>query len=105
MNLQITGDNFDLSDSNRQLINQKVSEHLDKLLTNFDPDIKIASMRISKDKLGNFSVNFDMNLPGKTHIFAKTTNKIFESALIDLTQNIEKQIKKYREDLAGYSLG
>lgn len=105
MNIQITGDNFDLSDSNKELIDEKIGEHLDKLLTNFDADIKIASMRISKDKLGIFFVNFDMNLPGKVHIYAKTSHKIFESALIDLTQNLEKQIKKYREDLAGYSLG
>ena len=105
MNIQIIGDNFDLSDSNKKMSDEKIGGHLDKLLTNFDPDMKIASMRITKDKFGVFFVNFDMNLPGKKHIYAQTSHKIFESALIDLTQDIEKQIKKYREDYAGYSLG
>jgi ribosome-associated translation inhibitor RaiA len=98
MNIQIIGDNFDISDSNRKMIEEKVAVHLDRLLTKFDSDIKIASMRIIKDKMGNFIVNFDMNLPGKTHIYAQTSHKIFESALIDLTEEVEKQIKKYKAE-------
>ncbi len=105
MNLQISVDGFDLSDSNKQLIQEKVADHLDKLLSNLPSDAKTASLRITRDKYEYFTVNLDMNLPSKNHIFAETSHKIFESALIDLTQDIEKQIKKYREDLAGYSLG
>ena len=97
MNIQIIGDNLDISDSNRKLIEEKVAVHLDRLLTKFDPDMKNASMRIIKDKMGNFFVNFDMNLPKKTHIYAQTSHKIFESALIDLTEEVEKQIKKYKD--------
>lgn len=105
MNLQITCDNFNLSDSNRQLIDDKITVRLDKLLSTFPEDIRLASIRISQDKFANFLINFDMTLPPKTRIFAQTNHKIFESALIDLTQEIEKQLNKYREDLTGYSLG
>ena len=98
MNIQIIGDNFDVSASNKTLIDQKVASRLDKLLTRFDPDLKNASMRIIKDKSGDFFVNFDMNLPGKAHIYAQTSHKIFESALIDLSEEVEKQIKKYKDD-------
>ena len=96
MNIQISGDNFDISDSHKALIEEKVASRLDRLLTKFDPDMKTASMRISKDKLGSIFVNFDMNLPNKTHIYAQTSHKIFKSALIDLTEEVEKQINKYR---------
>ena len=37
--------------------------------------------------MGNFIINFDMNLPGKTHIYAAVTHKVFESALIDLARS------------------
>jgi ribosome-associated translation inhibitor RaiA len=97
MNIQIIGDNLEISDSNRLMIEDKVASRLDKLLTKFDNDMKTASMRIIKDKLGNFIINFDMNLPGKTHIYATTTHKVFESALIDLAQEVEKQIQKYKD--------
>lgn len=96
MNIQIIGDNFDISDSNKVLIEDKVSSRLDRLLTKFDPDMKTASMRIVKDKMGIFFVNLDMNLPGKTHIYAQTTHKLFESALIDLAQELERQITKFK---------
>lgn len=98
MNIQIIGDNLDISDSNRLMIEDKVGARLDKLLTKFDDDMKTASMRIVKDKLGNFIINFDMNLPGKTHIYAAVTHKVFESALIDLAQEVEKQIQKFKND-------
>lgn len=98
MNIQIIGDNFDISDSNKVLIEEKVASRLDRLLTKFDPDMKTASMRIVKDKMGIFFVNLDMNLPGKTHIYAQTTHKLFESALIDLAQELERQITKFKAD-------
>ena len=98
MNIQIIGDNLDISDSNRLMIEDKVGSHLDRLLTKFDNDMKTASMRIIKDKLGNFIINFDMNLPGKTHIYAQTTHKVFESALIDLAHELERQIKKFKSE-------
>jgi ribosome-associated translation inhibitor RaiA len=97
MNIQIIGDNLSLSDSDKFLIEDKVSSRLDRLLTRYDDDMKKASMRIIKDKLGIFIINFDMNLPGKTHVYAKTTHKIFESALIDLAEEVEKQIKKFKD--------
>jgi len=96
MNIQIIGDNLEISESNRIMIEDKVASRLDRLLTKFDNDMKTASMRIIKDKLGNFIINFDMNLPKKTHIYAQTTHKIFESALIDLSQDIERQIEKFK---------
>jgi ribosome-associated translation inhibitor RaiA len=98
MNIQIIGDNLSLSDSDKILIEDKVSSRLDRLLTKYDNDMKKASMRIMKDKLGIFIINFDMNLPGKTHIYAQTTHKIFESALIDLSEEVEKQITKFKNE-------
>jgi ribosomal subunit interface protein len=98
MNIQIIGDNFEISDSNRQMIEDKVSSRLDRLLTRYDNDMKKASMRIIKDKLGNFLINFDMNLPEKTHIYAETSHKNFESALIDLAKEVERQITKFKTE-------
>lgn len=105
MNIQIIGDNFNVSARTKNLVNEKVGIKLDKLLTKFDPQMKSALLKINKDKIDTFNLNFDMNLPGKEHIFAKTSHKILKSALIDLNQQVEKQIKKYKADLANYSLG
>jgi len=97
MNLQITGESFNVSDRTKKLVEEKVSQHLEKLMKHFSPEMKTAQIRISKDKLKNFQVNFDMELPGKEQIFAKTSHRILKSALIDLTQAIERQIIKYKE--------
>ena len=96
MNIQIIGDNFNVSPRSKKMIDEKVGAHLDKLLTHYDPEVRSALLHIDKDKLGNFILKFDMNLPGKKRIFAETTHKVFKSALIDITQEIERQIERYR---------
>lgn len=105
MNLQITGDNYHLSNFVKRLIDEKVALPIDKLLTTFDPELRTASLKISRDKIGTFLVNYDMSLPGKTHIYAEAKHLVLKSALIDLTQEVEKQIKRYKQELANYSLG
>lgn len=96
MNIQITGDNFELSENTKKLVNEKLAQKLEKLLTTFAPEMKIATLRIEKDKLDNFHLHFAMNLPGKEQIFSETTHKFLEPALVDLEDQLEKQIKKYR---------
>jgi ribosomal subunit interface protein len=105
MNIQITVNNFELTDSIKYLIDKKMSQKLDQLLKTFSPEMKTASVHIEKEKYNIFKVNFDIKLPGKEHIYSETRHKIFESAIIDLTQQVEKQIKKYKEELVNYSLG
>ncbi len=104
MNIQIIGDNFNVSARTKNLVAEKIGQKLDKLLTKFDPQMRSALLKIEQDKLKIFKVNFDMNLPGKEHIYAETTHKILKSALIDLNQQVEKQIKKYKADLSNYSV-
>lgn len=105
MNIQITGGNLDITSEIKELVHSKVGEKLEKLLTHFSSDMKTAYIKIEKSKLKHFDVNFDMQLPGKEHIFAKTRHINLESALIDLEQLVERQLKKYRDDLVNYSLG
>jgi ribosome-associated translation inhibitor RaiA len=104
MNIQIIGDNYTVSTRTRFLIDTKINLRLEKLLTSVSDDLKIAQLKITKNKLGIFDVNFDMNLPGKEHIYAETSHVRLSSALIDLEQQLEKQIKRYKQTLANYSL-
>ncbi len=98
MNIQITADNLVLSAGNRLLIDEKVNFALEKLLTHYSPEQKIAVVKVAKDKFEKYFLNFDMNLPGKEHIYAETQHISFESALVDLIQAVEKQIKKLKEN-------
>ncbi|MBU1118029.1 HPF/RaiA family ribosome-associated protein [Patescibacteria group bacterium] len=96
MNIQITGDNFNLSDSVKKLVDEKINQKLEKFLTSFAPEMKTANLRIEYDKFKNIHLSFDMYLPGKEKIFSETTHKFLESALVDLADQLERQIKKYR---------
>ena len=96
MNIQITGDNFVLSDSVKKLVDEKLNQKLEKLLVPFAPEMKTATLRIEYDKLKNIHLRFDMYLPGKEKVFSETTHKFLESALIDLEDQLERQIEKYR---------
>lgn len=96
MNIQITGDNFELTDSVKKLVDQKINQKLEKFLTTFAPEMKTANLRIEYDKFKNIHLRFDMYLPGKEKIFSETTHRFLKSALVDLADQVEKQIKKYR---------
>lgn len=97
MNIQLIGDNFDINDHTRILVNEKLGFKLDKLLTHYSSDITHALVRIQKTKLNEFMVNFDMNLPDKKHIYAQTQHISLGGAVIDLEEEVERQIKKYKE--------
>lgn len=105
MNVQILGDNFTISDHTRRLVAEKLSLKLDRLLSKFSPEMHNCQLHITKDKLEKLHLSFDMQLPGKEHIYASTEHQVFESALIDLVTEVERQIHRYREKVAGYSLG
>jgi len=96
MNIQITGDNFELTDDVKKLVDEKINQKLEKFLTTFAAEMKTSTLRIEYDKLKNIHLRFDMLLPGKERVFSETTHKFLESALVDLEDQLEKQIKKYR---------
>jgi ribosome-associated translation inhibitor RaiA len=97
MNIQLIGDNFDITPTVKSMADAKIGQKLDILLTKFSPDVTNALIRIQKTKLDQYMVNFDMNLPGKKHIYAQTQHLILESAFIDLEQEVKRQILKFKE--------
>ncbi|MBU3935154.1 HPF/RaiA family ribosome-associated protein [Patescibacteria group bacterium] len=106
MKIQLTGNRIKINHTIRFLVKDKISLPLDKILKDFKPNTQIAAVHIELiPKTNTFKVNFDMILPHKKNLFASTTHLQLESALIDLQQQIEKQIKRYKESLTPYSLG
>jgi len=98
MNIQIIGDNFDVSQNTKTLLDEKLGFKLDKLLKHYSPENTGALVRIRKTKLNQFVVNFDMNLPPKKHIYAETEHISLGGAVLELEEEVERQIKKYKEE-------
>ena len=92
MNLQITGSrDLIISPAVKTLVEDKISGKLDKLVTKLEP--LTADVVIDKDKFENFIVSFDLLL-GKDKIYAKTSHINLESALVDFSEDAERQIKR-----------
>jgi ribosomal subunit interface protein len=98
MNIRITGVNLIISFAIKRIIQTKFVNKLDELLPQFNDELKTATLHIEKDKkYKNFTAKFDMSLPGlKNPIFAQTTHHELTSAIVDLREAVEKQIKKYK---------
>lgn len=98
MNIQIKGINLIISLKIRKMIKDKFVDKLDKLLPQFNNELKTACLRIEKDKrYKDFTVQFDMTLPGQKNSFhAETKHHELEAATVDLREAIERQIKKYK---------
>lgn len=103
MNLQITGSRkLIISPAVKALVQEKLKDKLDKLVVRFEP--LVADVIIDKDKFDHYTASFDLII-GKEKIFAKTTHINLESALVDLSEDISRQIKRHKASLVSYSLG
>lgn len=98
MNIQINGINLIISLQVRRMINDKFVTKLDQLLPNLNNELKMAFLHIQRDKkYKNYTAKFDMALPGHKNTFhAEVTHHDLVSAITDLREAIEKQIKKYK---------
>lgn len=103
MNLQITGLGVEVTDRIKALIDKRFSQKLDKLLQPFSPDLKTASLRLEQiNRTKEYKASFDMSLPGKERLYASHTHKLLISTITGLREQIEHQIKKYRQELRPY---
>jgi len=80
------------------MIQEKFVDKLDQLLPHLNNELKMAFLHIQRDKkYKNYTVKFDMALPGQKNAFhAETVHHDLTSAIVDLREAIERQIKKYK---------
>jgi ribosome-associated translation inhibitor RaiA len=105
MHHQITGDNLKITEEIKELINKHLIEPLDKLLQDFQEDVKFPTIKVSKKVPPGppgYIINFDMWLPEKNHIYAEETDKLLIKCITKLREDVEIQIKKYRGEIKPY---
>lgn len=108
MNLQINSNNgLEITDEIKDIIQKKFIDKIDLLLVHFNEEMKTADLHIEFDqRYKKYIVKFDMKLPGSDgQIFSETAHHDLIAAIIDLREQVEKQIKKYKAELANYSIG
>lgn len=106
MNIEINGVNLEITPEIKDMVDKKLAHKLDQLLIKFNEQLKTGFLHIEKDKYKHFKVKFDMSLPGKDgHLFAECNNIVLLSAIVGMREQLEKQIKKYKQDKVNYSLG
>lgn len=100
MNISIIEDNTKLSTNDKDQIYEKLVKKLEKHLKTFADDIKNATIKVSKNSsTEEYKINFNMWLPGKKHIYAESEEEVFISALAELRNDLERQLKTYKSDL------
>jgi ribosomal subunit interface protein len=106
MNLEINGVNLEITPEIKAMVEEKLVRKLDQLLVNYNEELKTSFLHIEKDKYKHFKTKFDIALPGKDgHLFAECNNIVLMSAIVGMREQLEKQIKKYKQDKVNYSLG
>jgi ribosomal subunit interface protein len=106
MNIEINGVNLKISATVKAIVNNNLAKKLDQLLVRFEKEFKVGFLHLEKDKYKHFKAKFDISLPGQDgHLFAKSEHIDLISAIVDIREQLEKQIKKYKQDKVNYSLG
>lgn len=106
MNIEINGVNLEITPKIKNMVDKKLAHKIDQLLVNFNEEIKTCFLHIERDKYKHFKTKIDMSLPGKDgHLFAECNNILLVSAIVGVREQLEKQIKKYKQGKVNYSLG
>ena len=99
MHMQITGENVEITDLMTDLIETKLGKNIERHLRRFDESVQTAVVKIKKHDNQFYTVNFNMELPAKEHIFAENTNKNLSAAITGLKEEVGRQIEKYKSKL------
>ncbi len=99
MNIQIIADNLEITTRIQNIIQQHFNAKLEPLINQYDQDIKEATITLEKHTRWGYKANFRMWLPQKYEIYADTHNETLTSVFTNLRKKIEKQIKKYKQEI------
>ena len=72
---------------------------IDKMLPGFDQDVKTADVRIKKGSRWGMLMSFDMSLPKKKTIYAEVKGEDLLNMTVELAEEVERQVDKYRHEL------
>ena len=99
MEIELITDNFELTDEQAETIGNKFDAKLDRLLVNYAPDVKEATMTVEKRSRWGYKLKFTMTLPGNEYLHADAVNDSFETGIVNLREKLERQIKEYKEEI------
>ncbi len=94
MKLQIRTGNMEVTDHLRQTLDERLGAKLDKYLTHLSEDLRIADVKVEKDVRWGYNISFDMWLPGDEHIYASAKGDTILTAVVELRDEVERQIKR-----------
>ena len=100
MQILINAQKISITDKFKDRISKKFEQSLERLLTSYQPDLKVASLSIEKTG-STFQIKFDMNLPG-CPINIKDNHKILLDGLLRVRDSAKRQIKKHLEKLRNH---
>lgn len=103
MQVQLIGSNYEIDDKTRAMVDEVLVQKLDKLLQDMNEDMKHAAIKIEKSNENQeYTVDFDLWLPGKHHVFAQKHNYELSTAFVHLREAVEQQIEKFMEKIKSH---
>jgi ribosome-associated translation inhibitor RaiA len=101
MQIFINEQKLKISDRLKEKIQTKFDKGLERLLSNYQSDLKNASLSIEKVNRSGYIIKFDMNLPGCS-INIQKTSKVLIDGIVLVRNDAKRVIKKSLEKLRGH---
>jgi len=100
MIIKISGNNLKINKRIKKVVEKKLAKGLDKLLPEeLDRDLKKGVLVIEKHSRWGYKVSFEMKLPEHYQLYAQERKETITKTLVSLREKLQKQLKKYRENL------
>ena len=98
MKLQIVWHEIDRDQAKESVVMDKLAA-LDKLLVDWEEELKEAVVRIEEGDRWGYKISFSMRI-GKKDVYAEAYEEDLVNAVVAVREKVERQIKEVKEDLS-----
>ncbi len=98
MNIQLVGEEHQITDYDRELVEEHFRPNIEKLVRNFDEDLAQGRLKIGEKQSHGYIVSFHMTLPKNQVIYAEAEHDQLLSAVTELTREVKRQLRNQSTD-------
>ncbi len=98
MNIQLVGEEHDITNHDRDVVDEHFRQKIEPLLGEFDEDLIFTRVKIGEKQPFGYITSCTMTLPQKCKIQAESDHEDVRSAVVQLTREVKKQLHTESSD-------
>jgi ribosomal subunit interface protein len=101
MQIIINSQKVKIGEKMRAKIQSKITRGIEKYLTHYQEDLKVASLSVERFLRSGYQIKFDMNLPGAP-VNITENSRLLMDGILKVRDTAKRQLRKQLDKLRSY---